>query len=167
MKILTKNAETVIGIETASNVYYLREPRPIAEVTKFLEIIQNFEREFDMSQVETQFKEEEGEEWKSVNEIREFYEGKYNRTQGYFEVLAEKKDWISAKELLKAMAKRGFDNLVSQSISGIRAGNTKSYRNWEKEPLDESEWNGDEWQNYYRIRPKYFKLLRQALKIEE
>jgi hypothetical protein len=166
MKILTKNADKVIGIETTSKIYYLREPKPIAEVSKYLDIVQNFEREFDVSLIETHIAEEEGEEWTTSDEIKEFYEDKYRKTQAYFEALAEKADWVSSNELRKMMGDLGFKDLVSQALSGIRAGNTKSYRSWEKEPLDEAEWRDDEWQNYYRIKPKYVKLLRRALKID-
>lgn len=166
MKILTKNAEKIIGIETATNIYYFREPKPISEAGKYLDLIKDFERLFDISLIDTHEVEEEGEEWATVDEVKEFYEGKYRKTQAYFTVLAEAGGWISSKEVLKEMGKLGFKNLVSQSLSGIRAGNTKSYRNWEKEPLDEAEWNDEEWQNYYQIKPKYVDLLRQALKME-
>lgn len=154
------------GIETASNVYYLREPQPIAEVSKYLDMIQKFERDFDVSLIETHILDEEGEEWTTIDEIKEFYEDKYRKTQAYFEALAKKADWMSSEELRKIMGDLGFKDLVSQALSGIRAGNTKSYRSWKKEPLDESKWNDDEWQNYYRIKPKYVKLLRGALKID-
>lgn len=166
MKILTKNAEKIIGIETASNIYYLREPKTISEATKYLDLIRDFERLFDISLIDTREVEEEGEEWSTVDEVKEFYEDKYKKTQAYFRVLAERGDWISSQEVRKEMEKLGFKNLVSQSLSGIRAGNTKSYRNWEKESLDEAEWNDEEWQNYYRIKPKYVGLLRQALKMK-
>lgn len=165
MKILTKNAEKIIGVETASNVYYLREPKQISEAKKYLDLIQQFERHFDTSLIETEIVEEEG-EWSTVDEVKEFYEEKYKKTQAYFRVLAERGDWVSSKEVRKEMEKLGFKNLVSQSLSGIRAGNTKSYRNWEKESLDEREWNDEEWQNYYRIKPKYVDLLRQALEMK-
>lgn len=85
------------------------------------------------------------------------------KTQAYLRILAERGDWVSSKEIIVAMKELGFESFVSQSISGIRSGNTKSYRNWEKEPLDDREWHGDEWQNYYRVKPKYLSLLRKAL----
>lgn len=166
MKILTEDADKIVGIETSSNVYYLRAPRPISEAGKYLAFIQEFERLFDTSLVDTEEIEAEGEEWSSADEIKEFYEDKYGKTQAYFSVLAEGADWMSSRDVRKAMEKFGFKNVVSQSLSGIRSGNTKSYRNREKEPLDESKWNDVEWQNYYRIRPKYIDLLRQALGIE-
>jgi hypothetical protein len=163
MKILTKNSDKIMGVETESNTYYLRNPRPISEIPKFLDLIQEFERHFDTSLIDTHVVEEEG-EWPNVQEVKEFLEEKYKKTHAYFRVLAEKGEWISSGELRKEMEKLGFTKLVPQSLSGIRAGNTKSYRNWEKEPLDETEWNDGEWQNYYRIKPKYVESVRQALK---
>ena len=165
MKILTKNEDKVVGIETASNVYYLREPKSISEAKEYLDIIRKFESNFDISLIDTTVVEEE-EEWTTVEEVKEFYDEKYPKTQAFFKILAEKGDWISSKELRKEMEKLGFGKLSPQSLSGIRAGNTKSYNNLSKESLDESEWNNDEWQNYYRIKPKYLKLLQHALEIE-
>lgn len=104
-------------------------------------------------------------EWFRVEEIREFYDDRYEKTQAYFKVLADKGGWISSKELRMKMEGFGFRDLVPRVLAGIRAGNTKSYRNREKEPLDETEWHEDEWQNYYRIKPKYLRLIRQALLI--
>lgn len=165
VKILTKDGKKIAGIETASNIYYLREPKPVSEAREYLALIKDFERLFDVSLIDTHEVEEEGEEWTTLDEVREFYDGRYKKTQAYFRVLAQAEEWISSQQLLGRMEKLGFENLVSQSLSGIRAGNTKSYRSWDKEALDESEWNDEEWQNYYRIRPKYVDLLRQALKI--
>lgn len=164
MKIVTKNGN-VVGIETASNVYYLREPKSISEAKKHLDIIREFEGNFDISLIDTTVVEEE-EEWTTAEEVKAFYDRKYPKTQAFFKILAEKGDKISAKELRKEMEKLGLGKLSAQSLSGIRAGNTKSYENLSKESLDESEWNRDEWQNYYRIKPKYLKLLRRALGIE-
>ena len=163
MKIITKNSDRIMGIETSSNVYYLREPKPIGEAGKYLSLIQEFERLFDTSLIKTEEAEIEGEEWSTVDEIKMFYEEKYKKTQAYFQVLAESGEWISSAELRKGMEKLGFKGVVPQSLSGIRSGNTKSYRKWEKESLDEAEWNDGEWQNYYRIKPQYLDLLREAL----
>ncbi len=161
IKIVTKNGD-MIGIETPTNVYYLRQPTPLSESEEYLSTIQKFETLFDTSLIETEEIEEE-EEWTSISELKEFYDDKYAKTQAYFRILAERGDWVSTREILKEMEQYGFKDMVSQSISGIRSGNTKSYRSWEKEPLDDREWLGDEWQNHYRIKPKYLEILRNAI----
>jgi len=165
MKILTKNADKIVGIETASNIYYFREPKSISEAKKYLDMIREFESHFDISLIDTHVMEEE-EEWTAVEEVKKFYDERYPKTQAFFKILVEKGDWISSKEIRKEMEKLGLGDLSAQSISGVRAGNTKSYRSLDKEPLDESKWNDDEWQNYYRIKPKYLKLMRNSLGIE-
>jgi hypothetical protein len=167
MKLIIKNSDSFEGVESGERVYYLREPKPLTEAKKCLDLVEEFERMFDTTLINTEDYELEGEDWFTSEEIEKFLEEKYEKTYDYFGVLARSGEWISTKELIKEMGKLGHTGMVSQSLSGIRSGNTKSYRSRDKEPLDEDEWNNDEWQQYYRIKPKYLKLLREALESDE
>jgi len=163
MKIHIKETK-IVAIESTSNIYYLREEKPLKESEQFLKIIQQFETFFDTSLIETEELEAEGNEWESIQELRDFLQTKTEKTLVYFEILSQKNDWISTQDILTEMGKRGYKDLVSQSLSGIRSGNTKSYRKWDREPLDERKWNNEEWQNYYRIDPKYQDFVKEATK---
>ena len=82
MKIITKDGENFSGVETINNTYYLRETKPISDAKIYTDIIKNFEKSFNVSLVDTHIDEEEGKEWYSVDEMKEFYNEKCNLYNG-------------------------------------------------------------------------------------
>jgi len=73
-------------------------------------------------------------------------------------------DWTSTKEILAELKNAGLSSEKPQVVSGLRSGITKKLKKvGKKEDIVDKNWNNKEGQNYYRVKPKYRKLVEKFL----
>lgn len=158
-KILTENGgKTCNGIEWNGKTFYLRKEVEMSEIGKPLDILRQFDGIFDTSFLETK-----DTRW-DEDTLDEFLEYRTELQYTYLKVLMEAEDWLLMDDIKKGLEEAGYPNQGSKNIGASRSGNTRAADNWYgKEPIDEREWDNDEDQNKYRIKPKYLGLIKKVL----
>ncbi|MFQ5762975.1 MAG: hypothetical protein ACE5PO_08055 [Candidatus Bathyarchaeia archaeon] len=151
----------VVRIEIAGRTFPLLKKIPIEEFPKISQAIEFLSKYIDFAGVETS---KPKEEW-TDREIATFLSSCNERQVAVLEVLLEGE--ISRRELVQEISARlKKSNLRGWDLGGALAGIANRTNQLNKIPLYESEWRrleGNEWDCYYRLNPKYIQPIRQCV----
>jgi len=161
IKLITEEGKNCKGIEMQNCKFYFRTPISISKINSDLKVLQRFGEIVDLSLVSTnEPTSKEIGEWDQES-LERFLASRPKHGKAFFEILSKSDDWIFTSALKEELTKMGFKNIISQSVSGIRSGNTRALRHYHKEQIDEQEWISEEWENRYRIKPKYQEMVKK------
>jgi hypothetical protein len=151
MKIIQSESDSgkAVSIEVAEGTkpLKLKEPLELEKVGPVLDLLKKLGNYIDWQAAEVD------------KNITDFVKDLTDNQRRYLEVLLNANGKQVSSETIQAKLK--IKPLV---IAGLRSGMTRKAKNWYgMEEIDENEWNHNEWQNYYRINPKYFAALKQLM----
>jgi len=153
-KLTFGNDGKITGVEFLSEIVPLRTSLPAAEAEKVIKAFETVEDLIDPELVRI----------KIAESLEELVNGLTPLQKEYVIILLSAGGWLYNSEVRGILEKRGLGKLGSQSIAGMRAGLRRKTDRYGLETVDEQEWDDEEQENRYRVRPKYRDKLLKLLK---
>ena len=155
MKILlSEDGKQVVGVEIDENVWPLKKPMPLSELSELTKHIKYVTERFDFGKEK---------EW-ADSDLSRFLEKELTERQQYFmSILAQSEGWTPLDAIVELYSKK-YGEAWGVTIAGLQAPLTRKCRNLKKENFWQSKYVEEESKYYYRIKPGYSEVVKKALK---
>jgi len=151
IKPVIKNGE-VITAEIGSTSLALKKPIPLSEFSDFVKKLEAIAEYIDFA----------GNSGWNDEELEVFLLWEISdRAHDFFKILSKQKEWTNRKKILKTM------KITPSSLAGTLSSPGQYFTRWKKDPVYEKDWKRVENKEellHYRIKPKYFDMIKKLLK---